>query len=96
MQLDSKAEYLLHAGFANTLSELGNILRVKGLAVLEILFAGEVLPIGVLHSTIQHRLVTLIEHALEQEHPQHSADGNAGPPSLAVKGSQFRLDPRPI
>jgi hypothetical protein len=64
--------------------------------VPEVLFSAEVLPVGILHPTIHHRLVGFIEGMLQVVQAHHQPDRNAGPSFLGIQPAKPFLHQRPI
>jgi hypothetical protein len=64
--------------------------------MLEKLFAGEVLEIGIIDPALAHAFIRQPVNVFEQQQPDHEACRDPGPPFVAVKRSDLAVDKVPV
>jgi hypothetical protein len=81
---------------AKPLAPIGEVQALVREAVLEELFPGEVLEIGVVDPALAHALVGQGVDVLEQQQPEHEAGLNPRPPLVATERRDVAIEPIPI
>lgn len=81
---------------AEPLAPMAQVRTLVGEDVLEELFAGEELEIGVVDSALAHALIGQPVNVLEQQQPDHEAVLDPRPAVLAVERCDLAVDPVPI
>ena len=64
--------------------------------MLEELFPGEVLEIGIMHPALAHAFVRQPVNVLEQQKPDHETGLDPGPALVAVERRDLAVDPPPV